>query len=274
MNRAARVALAEETLAIIDRGTYADEFGATVSIRDAVTEAVASARLYRDADFPTQMEVERRFAATAFELTGETTLQAAERLVGEGAKDLFALNFASAKNPGGGFLNGSQAQEESLARASALYPTQMAQFELYEHNRARSTCLYSDWMLYSPGVPVFRRDDGHLLATPYMVSFLTAPAVNAGAVWQNEPDRANLIDATNRERARKLMWVANRHGHSVLVLGAWGCGVFRNDAGAIAQMFHDLLSGEFAGCFSRVVMAVYDATRDQQVRGAFAPYFD
>ncbi len=170
-------------------------------------------------------------------------------------------------------MNGSQAQEESLARSSALYATQMARFELYEHNRARSTCLYSDWMLYSPGVPVFRRDDGQLLARPYPVSFLTAPAVNAGAVRQNEPDRADLIDATNRKRARKLLWVAATNGHATLILGAWGCGVFRNDPGSIARIFKDLLSGEFAGCFSRVVMAVYDTTGDQKVRGAFAPLF-
>lgn len=186
---------------------------------------------------------------------------------------MFVLNFASARNPGGGFLGGSQAQEESLARSSGLYPCLMAQFALYEFNRGNPSCLYSDWMIYSPGVPVFRNDDGVLLDAPYDATFLTAPAVNAGAVRQNEPDAVGRIDATNRERARKLLWIANHHGHRTLILGAWGCGVFRNDPRAMAGMFADLLHGEFAGCFDRVVMAVYDRTAGQQVLAAFTQAF-
>ncbi|MFS2111826.1 TIGR02452 family protein [Sphingomonas sp. Sphisp140] len=273
MNRAQRVALAEETLRILDRGDYAAADGTHVSIRDAVDRAVAGTELYRDTDFPEQFASAPDGTGPVFELTGETTLEAAERLAGEGVADPFVLNFASARNPGGGFLSGSQAQEESLARASALYPSLNARFAFYEHNRAGTSCLYSDWMIYSPAVPVFRRDDGGLLARPYAVSFLTAPAVNAGAVRQNEPERAGAIDAVNRERARKLLWIAHRKGHKALVLGAWGCGVFRNDPAVIAAMFSGLLTGEFAGCFERVVMAIYDTTADQQVRSAFGAHF-
>ncbi|NML04983.1 TIGR02452 family protein [Sphingomonas sp. G-3-2-10] len=273
MNRSARVALSEETLAIVERGTYATADGASVSIRDAVDRAVANTELFRDGDFPERIEPERRTGRTRFELTGETTLEAAERLAGEGVTDPFVLNFASAKNPGGGFLSGSQAQEESLARASALYASQNAKFEFYDHNRAGSSCLYSDWMIYSPGVPVFRRDDGRLLDQPYFVSFLTSPAVNAGAVAQNEPQRVGEVALVNRERARKLLWLANRKRHEVLVLGAWGCGVFRNDPARVSALFHDLLTGEFAGCFEHVVMAVYDITPDRHVHAAFAGDF-
>jgi uncharacterized protein (TIGR02452 family) len=270
MNRSARVALSEETLAIVERGTYTTADGASVSIREAVDRAVMGTELYRGADFPDALDPEQRVGETRFELTGETTLEATERLAGEGIADPFVLNFASAKNPGGGFLNGSQAQEESLARASALYASQNARFEFYDHNRAGSSCLYSDWMIYSPGVPVFRQDDGGLLDQPYFVSFLTSPAVNAGAVAQNEPQRVGEIASVNRERARKLLWLANRKRHEVLVLGAWGCGVFRNDPAQVSALFHDLLTGEFAGCFERVVMAVYDTTPDRRVHAAFA----
>jgi uncharacterized protein (TIGR02452 family) len=55
------------------------------------------------------------------EVVNETTLQGIAALHEEGAERIGALNFASAKNPGGGFLNGSEAREESLARSSALY---------------------------------------------------------------------------------------------------------------------------------------------------------
>lgn len=271
MNRAARVALSEQTLQIIETGGY--ECGGPVSLRTEIDAAVAGTRLYRDADFPQDRPLSGSFD-TRFEVTDETTLAAAARLHAEAPdEDQLLLNFASAKNPGGGFLSGSQAQEESLARSSALYACLMAQFAMYEHNRARPTGLYSDWMIRSPRVPVFRDDAGALLARPYLASFVTAPAVNAGAVRQNEPDREGEIEPTNRERARKLLWLANAQGHRTLVLGAWGCGVFRNDPRGIAGMFADLLHGEFAGRFACVVMAVYDTTADRHVHAAFVERF-
>ena len=117
-------------------------------------------------------------------MTGETTLAAAERLA---EFRPLCLNFASAKNPGGGLLSGSQTQEESLARSSGLYATLLPMTELYAYNRHLGTSLYSDYMIYSPDVPVFRSDSGLLLEVPYLASFITAPAVNAGAVEKNEP---------------------------------------------------------------------------------------
>lgn len=274
MNRAARVALSEETLRIIEAGGYVGPRGGRVSIRDATDKAIERTQLFRDEDFPAILTPTRIAASTAFEVTAETTLAAAARIAGSvGGEDPFVLNFASAKNPGGGFLSGSQAQEESLARSSSLYPCLMARFEMYAFNRGRSSCLYSDWMIRSPAVPVFRDDGGRLLDRPYHATFLTAPAVNAGAVRRNEPHRAASIDAANCGRARKLLWVANRHGHRVLILGAWGCGVFGNDPAAIAAMFDDLLRGEFAGCFERVIMAIFDRTPGAGVYGAFAARF-
>ncbi|HBR75644.1 MAG TPA: TIGR02452 family protein, partial [Cyanobacteria bacterium UBA11159] len=63
-----------------------------------------------------------QFSKTQFEVRNETTLMGGERIaLTQKFKKIGVLNFASAKNPGGGFLRGTQAQEESLARSSALY---------------------------------------------------------------------------------------------------------------------------------------------------------
>src|SRR5262249_44084456 len=130
-----------------------------------------------------------------------------------------------------------------------------------------------DWMIYSPKVPVFRNDDGSLLDKPYLVSFMTSPAVNAGMVKRNEPDRIHLIERVKRERARKFLWIANKNQHRTLILGDWGCGVFQNIPVEIAKMFDELLKGEFVNCFERIIMAIYDNTSTQKVYHAFVEQF-
>src|SRR5205823_257311 len=132
-----------------------------------------------------------------------------------------------------------------------------------EANRRFGSCLYTDHMIYSPRVPVVRDDEGALLDGPYAVSFLTAPAVNAGAVKDHE---RGLIEATMLGRMEKLLSVAVVHRHDTLVLGAWGCGVFKNDTGRVAGWFHrHLVEGAtFRGAFKKVVFAVTDWSEDRR----------
>ena len=274
MNNPNRKETAQETLQIIEKGIYRNNLGETVSIKNETDFAVENSKLFRTEDFPSEFNLTRITGETKFEVTDETTLEAAKRICKEDENaNPFVLNFASAKNPGGGFLGGAQAQEESLARSSSLYTCLTANFEMYQHNRNGSSCLYSDWMIYSPKVPVFRNDDGSLVVKPYLVSFLTSPAVNAGVVKQREANKVHLIEETNRERARKLLWIANKENHKTMILGAWGCGVFQNEPQMIARIFDKLLKGEFANCFERVIMAIYDKTPTRKAYNAFVEVF-
>lgn len=274
MNNPNRKEIAQKTLEIIENGSYRNNLGVMISIKKDTEYAVENTKLFRTEDFPESFDLTKFETETKFEITEETTLEAAKRVCKEDDNaNPFVLNFASAKNPGGGFLSGAQAQEESLARSSSLYACLTANFEMYEFNRRGNSCLYSDLMIYSPKVPVFRNDDGSLTEKPYLVSFMTSPAVNAGVVKQKEAQNINLIAQTNRERARKFLWIANRENHKTLILGAWGCGVFQNDPREIAEMFHDLLKGEFADCFERVIMAIYDKTPTRKVYQAFVEVF-
>jgi uncharacterized protein (TIGR02452 family) len=275
MNRDQRADIAKETLTILDEGSYTLPSGKRVEIAPALAASIDGTRLYRPDDLPARSDDTRGEGATTcrMELTRETTLDAARRLRAEYAQpDPLCLNFASAKNPGGGFLSGSQAQEESLARSSGLYASLTHDMTMYEHNRSLGTLLYSDHMIYSPNVPVFRDDDGALLEEPYTASFITAPAVNAGAIARNEPERLGLIPSTMRKRLNRVLEAARLNGHSALVLGAWGCGVFGNDPTLIARLYRDALGpgGAFASSFERVVFAVYDRSADRSVIGPFS----
>ena len=133
---------------MLRNGCYLHPNGRRVSLRDDFVSAQARSQLYVPNQFKSVarhrdqvLEAHGQRPLTQFEVQCETTLHAARRfLATEPAARVMALNFASARHPGGGFLNGSQAQEESLARASGLYPC-IAQFhEMYDANsRSRSS---------------------------------------------------------------------------------------------------------------------------------------
>lgn len=275
--RSGRARIAQETLAILEEGQYINGYDRRVSINEDLKRAIQGSVLYRPNELPAlreqvrQLQAAPKSAAAKIEVTGETTLAAASRLVvDEGRTDVVCLNFASAKNPGGGFLGGSQAQEESLARATGLYPCISQMNEMYDHNRKLRTCLYSDYMIYSPGVPVIRDDEDRLLAQYYTTSFITAPAVNAGVVKERGQADDQQIESVMKERIRYILDVAAMNGHRTLVLGAYGCGVFRNDPVDVARYFHDVLVQEnFRQSFEQIVFAVLDRSAGQRILKAF-----
>jgi uncharacterized protein (TIGR02452 family) len=191
----------------------------------------------------------------------------------EGNARVLALNFASAKNPGGGFLGGAKAQEEDLARCSALYTCQLTQPDYYAAHRQSPSMLYSDHMIYSPDVPFFRDETGALLEEPFLLSVITSPAPNAGEVLRRGGSEPELIVPTLVTRARLLLALAAFRQHRCLVLGAWGCGVFRNDPNDVAEAFAQIHDPAFAGAFDRVVFAVYDRSDAQLNRLAFSRRF-
>lgn len=278
-SRKERARIAQQTLEILERGGYAHPAGAEVSIAAPLAAAQRGTILYTPARLAELAMCQRPAGeeqATRFAVENASTFAVARRLVqADPPLDPLCLNFASAKNPGGGFLGGSQAQEECLARASGLYACINPVQDYYEINRVCRTALYTHHMIYSPGVPVFRDDDDELLPTPYQTSIVTAPAVNAGAVHENEPANVARIEATMRQRIHYLVTIAALHGHETLILGAWGCGVFRQNPAEVADWFHALLTspGAFQGVFRQVYFAVLDHAPEPKTFAAFAERF-
>jgi uncharacterized protein (TIGR02452 family) len=279
MNRGHRANEASQTLQILEEGHYDNAKGKQVDIGRAMAESIAATRVITPDEWPKIQGEARTLSnsplAPIVEVTGETTLQAAHRLiVQQGESHVLALNFASAKNPGGGFLSGSQAQEESLARASGLYRTLLAGQRYYDANRAVSSKLYTDHAILSPRVPVIRNDAGDLLDRPFLLTFLTMPAPNLGAIGNNDQERL-AVPGSFRRRMNNLFALAATTGHISLILGAWGCGVFRNDPAIVAQLFDESLFGEAAWgrLFHRICFAVYDTSAGAQVHLAFEDCF-
>jgi uncharacterized protein (TIGR02452 family) len=245
--------IARDTVEILAAGRYANGRGEKVVVRHLVEAAMNGTVGYPPgAALPGVVPSER---PTAFEVVNDTTLEVARRLVAEGLNPV-ALNFASAKHPGGGFLNGARAQEESLCRASALYEC-INGHAMYRHHAAQGGGFYTNYAIYSPAVPVFKDDDGNRLDAPYLCAFVTAPAVNAGVfAKEHKPGRHDVVRDEMADRVEKVLAVMAGHGHDAAVLGAWGCGVFKNDPEMIAELFAEALRGPFAGMFAKVVFAV------------------
>jgi uncharacterized protein (TIGR02452 family) len=274
MKQSRRIEIAKDTLELLEKGSYTNNQGEQVDISTIQKNAVDNTRLFKPDELE-EMRANNKKAnnfQTQFEVTNETTLDAARRLAAEGIQDVLCLNFASAKNPGGGFLGGALAQEECIARATGLYPCLLQAKEYYEYHRKLNTCLYSDHMIYSPNVPILKDEGGNVLDKVVCTTIMTSPAVNAGVIRRQETSKVDKIIPVMKVRVEKLLTLSLYNQHTTLVLGAWGCGVFQNDPEEIAQLFLEALTGRFANQFKRVVFAV--KTDKDSIIGPFRKRFN
>lgn len=262
ISRAKAASLGQETIEILRRRGYRTPAGRRVDLSGELAEAVAGTRSYAPGDEPPLPSAGR--LETRVTVRNQTTLVAAHELREEDL-DPGALNFASATHPGGGFTSGALAQEEYLARSSGLYAC-LEGNPMYADHRQRRDPLYRDWVIYSPRVPVFRRDDGQLLDRPWPLAVLTSPAPNANALDRR---RHGEIAPALRTRIQKVLACGLAHGHDSIVLGAWGCGAFGCDPVQVADLFAEALGGPFAGCYEAVRFAVLDLTRDERILRPF-----
>jgi uncharacterized protein (TIGR02452 family) len=246
------------------QGHYLTEAGRRVDWRNAVETACATkVSIAPHAELPRREHV--AYPETRVQVSNETTLGAALRLVESGLKPL-ALNFANGITPGGGFLGGARAQEETLCRSSALYHT-LVEDPMYEAHRQRPRPDATDWAIYSPDVPVFRKDDGSVLEDYWLLSFLTCAAPYAPTIGQ--PEAGDLL----QKRIHRILAIAQSHCYAALVLGAWGCGAFANDPQRTAVDFRQALETDFMGAFSDIVFAITDWSPERRFLGPFRSVF-
>lgn len=275
-----RKAMAQETLEIMRQGYYElpvkREYEQKpdikrITIKEAMEQSVGRSMLISPAEGEKILD---KYSVCAGCSQPETrvdnisTVEAVRMLAAEGKTDIGVLNFASAKNPGGGFLNGAQAQEESLTVSSTLYPTLTAHEEYYKENRAHSSMMYLDYGIYSPEVVFFRDGAFRLTETPVKASVLTLPAVNMGQVLL-KGENAEEAKRVMRRRMKLVLGIFAEQKARHLVLGAYGCGVFRNDPGEVAAWWRELLEEGMGQYFDSVFHAVLDHSKEQHCIKAF-----
>ncbi|MEN2401366.1 TIGR02452 family protein [Flavobacterium sp. MC2016-06] len=256
MNKNYRVEIANKTLEIIKNGFY-EYKGKKISVEKELKESIENTFTIapKDWDAILKTPIENKFETEIVTKNCSTI----EAITEEKKGKICVLNFASAKNPGGGFLGGASAQEESLARSSSLYETQIKEKAMYNFNKNQSSFLYSDYMIYSPNVLFWNDDSGNYFEKPLDADVITATAPNKGAMMQhNRKEEITAIEKSLKERMDKVLAIALKQKSNTIILGAWGCGVFRNEPKDVAQLFKEIIAEKYAGAFKKIVFAVFD----------------
>ncbi len=183
------------------------------------------------------------------------------------------LNFASAVNPGGGVKKGSTAQEESLSRTSTLYQClrdSRLWVSFYSVNRMRCDRRNSDDVIYTPGVIVFKSDDECPRTLPedewYSVNVVSSAAPDLRAPHPGSSDYGVRTAAIGRSelfslhyrRMKRILEIAAGEGNEAVILGAFGCGAFRNPPELVASAVRKAVD-EFLTRFRVIEFAVYTA---------------
>lgn len=184
---------------------------------------------------------------TRYIVSGKRSFEAAKGYVG---KKVAVLNYANNHCIGGAPFSAG-AQEESLCRCSTLYPCLQAMREPFykkhsdQYYAHEMNYMGNDDLIYTPDVVVFKSDERTDPVYPkmmnheewYKVNVITCAAPQLTIV-KTLPDN---YESKIRSRIKKILDVAAKEDNEVVILGAWGCGAFKNPIEIVAKTFVDLL---------------------------------
>ncbi len=187
----------------------------------------------------------------------------------EGTKSILVLNLANATHPGGGVRHGAKAQEEDLCRKSSLLLSLESSNArpYYEYNRSLHSDMGSDAIIINPQVEIIKDENGELLPETVIVAVMTcaAPMLRHGMGGMSQSE----YEAMMYRRITGMLKTAAYLGYQHLILGAFGCGAFRNDARVVSDLFYKALKEfDYDGMkekdmFRSIDFAVMDHSADQ-----------
>ena len=267
--RAMRVEVFKDTMARIE---------AVGDLRQAVSKSIETQRFIAEGAAIALPEPAYAEPA-AVTVTKNRSFEAARPYAEQGLRTA-VLNFASSTSPGGGVARGAGAQEECLCRVSTLYPClkheQMWDLFYAPHRRAKNP-LHNDDIIYTKGVLVLKDDDYRPLEKPFAVDVVTCAAPNlresaSNAYNPDDGERADIAPAEllalHERRGRRILAAAAANGAQALVLGAFGCGAFRNDPAIVARAYANILPA-FRRYFRTIEFAVFCGPRSTRNYDAF-----
>ena len=276
------------TIEIVNQGYYTTEDGKRVTF-PTITRMEHETKFYKNEfrvdNIPTNEE------ETKIIVRNVDCLEEGVRLCREGYNPAI-LNMASRRHPGGGVMLGAGAQEESLFRRTNLFRS-LYQFTEYFINHvwykkyitpvSTGECYPLDRNfggIYTPGALLFREDEQHgykLMESPECLSFISVAGMNRPKIKDATHIADDLIEGT-KNKMRTILRIGLRHGHDSLVLGALGCGAYRNPPSHIAKLFHEVFEEpEFKNKYRLISFAILDDHNTHQAQnpeGNYKPFAD
>ena len=204
-------------------------------------------------------------------ISRKRSLEAAQAY--DSSNKICVMNFASATNPGGGVEKGSRAQEECLCRCSTLFPClkdKTAWETYYKPHRIMNNPVHNDDIIYTPKITVIKTDTSYpkLMSENkwYTVDIISCAAPNLRenpTNTFNDCDGDKQIFLSNEEqknlhskRDKRIFDVAVQNKVDVLILGAFGCGAFRNNPKVVSKVMISLAK-EYQYAFKVIEFAIY-----------------
>ena len=257
-------------------------YSTNTMLKSAVENSMSNQKLILSND---ELEVECVGGRTGkVVVSGKRTLEASEIYAKQGKK-VCVLNFASATNPGGGVIHGSSAQEEAICRCSTLYPcldSDEMHRNFYMPHRKADDPLYNDDIIFTPGVKVFKSDSNFPVPLQesewWDVDVITCAAPNLRNIPSNimNPNAGSSKAEISYEglrlllstRIKRIFDVAIMSEAEVLILGAFGCGAFRNPPKLVAKVFAEY-TREYRECLDTIEYAVFHVEHERANFEAF-----
>lgn len=254
LRRKANIAILEHSLSILDQGCY-EKTGRNVRLNFSGKQMREVQvflpddidALQTEADgclFAENKEDQTRNTSCTFGCENIDALAFAQKKYyylkeeGASAPRILVLNLASATHPGGHTREGASAQEEDLCRRTSLLLSLESEDakRYYEYNNERKSRMGSDGVILSPNVEVIKDTSAETLSEPFPISVMScaAPMVRLGLEGMSQQEYETML----YKRIRGMLLVAASQNFRHLVLGAFGCGVYGNDAAVVSDLFH------------------------------------
>ncbi|KAH8930039.1 hypothetical protein BT69DRAFT_1275800 [Atractiella rhizophila] len=267
--RLARAAIAEENLLFCPELVETRDLDGAICYFSCPSNLPLSSQVARGSD-------QKNTSYWLYNMDSFDCAELVRRQWGYSEDEVAVLNMANANHPGGGYLTGAMAQEEALCRRSTLY-SHLTHRESFvspppSQNSDRSINHQLPWYpfeesggLWTPRVLVFRKgdDDDCRMLEPeqrFKIGVVSVAALNRpeltedgeGYMWPED-------ERLTKRKIETILGIAQRHNQKVVILGAFGCGAFKNPPRRMADLFREILSSDrFRGAFERVVLAILE----------------
>lgn len=269
------------TVEIVNQGYYVTEDGNRFDFPDDT--AMMRGTVFYDHEISKEDEPDND-EQTFVEVQNIDCLYAGAELKEQGYNPA-VLNMASRRNPGGGVATGAGAQEETLFRRTNLFRS-LYQFVPYaeQYGIRRSPHHYpldsNFGGVYTPDAIYFRESEQNgyaLLEEPVCLSFITVAGMNRPDLTADGMIAEHHVGPI-KNKIRTIFRMGLENGHDSLVLGALGCGAYRNPPRHVAQLFHEVMDEpEFKNRYRLIVFAILDdhnAHKKHNPEGNLKPFAD